>query len=488
MTNEQYFKQFRDEIIGIDQTFDSPYGLKKIIYADWTASGRMYKPIEDVFMQNVYGFVANTHTEATVSGKTMTLAYHEAHKIIKKHVNAGNDDIILTPGTGMTGAVNKFQRILGLKAPEQLQAQLHLKEEDKPVVFVTHMEHHSNHTSWLVTIADVVNLNPDDNGLVDLADLEKALILYKDRKMIIGAFTACSNVTGIQTNYYEMAALLHKYGGYCFVDFAASAPYININMHPDDETQKLDAIFFSPHKFLGGPGSSGVLIFDSALYKNKIPEQVGGGTVNWTNPWGEHSFIEDIETREDGGTPGFLQTIRAALAIKLKEKMGVERILLREEEILQILFSQLRNIDKLHILADNIEKRLAIISFYVEGIHYNLIVKLLNDLFGIQTRGGCSCAGTYGHYLLQVGHQKSDSITSSIETGCLIGKPGWVRASFHPTMTDKEIYYICYAIKYVIENSELLEKGYDYSEFTNEFTNNKKDHDFMEMINNWYKF
>ena len=333
---EDYFKKYRDNIIGIDQEFESPFGLKKIIYADWTASGRMYQPIEDRFNQTIFRYVANTHTESTITGKTMTIAYHSAQEIIKKHVNADKNDVIITTGSGMTGAISKFQRILGLKAPENLQSQIHLTEEDRPIVFVTHMEHHSNHTSWLVTLADVVNLNPDENGLVDTVELEKKLIHYKNRKVKIGAFTACSNVTGIQTNYYELARILHLHGGYCFVDFAASAPYINIDMHPKDETKKLDAIFFSPHKFLGGPGSSGVLIFDSALYHNKTPDQPGGGTVNWTNPWGEHSFIEDIETREDGGTPGFLQTIRTALAIKLKDEMSVEKIRIREAEIVDI--------------------------------------------------------------------------------------------------------------------------------------------------------
>jgi selenocysteine lyase/cysteine desulfurase len=484
---EDYFSGYRDGIIGIDQTFRSPFGEKKIIYADWTASGRLFKPLEEKLIEQFFPFVANTHTEATKTGKTMTIAYHLAHEIIKKHVNASSTDIIITPDTGMTGAVNKFQRILGLKVPEQMQKFIHLAEEDRPIVFVTHMEHHSNQTSWLVTMADVVHLEPDEEGLVNLDDLENNLKQFANRKTIIGAFTACSNVTGIQTNYHEMAQLMHKYGGYCFVDFAASAPYIDIDMHPEDETKKIDAIFFSPHKFLGGPGSSGVLIFDSKLYHNKIPDNTGGGTVKWTNPWGQHSFIEDIEAREDGGTPGFLQTIRAALAIKLKDEMGVVNMLIREKEIVRIAFEKLRKIPNLHILADNIEHRLAIMSFYVENIHYNLIVKLLNDMFGVQTRGGCSCAGTYGHYLLHVNVDTSNKITSEIENGCLFDKPGWVRASFHPTTTDEEVHYVCDSIKYIVENIADLEKEYIHNPLTNEFNHRSFVDSDEEKIKNWFE-
>ncbi len=315
--------------------------------------------------------------------------------------------------------VRKFQRILGLIVPEQLIDYLKLPEELRPVVFITHMEHHSNHTSWLESIADVVIIQPDGNGLVDVSDLEKQLIKHKNRKLKIGAFTAASNVTGIEPPIYELSKIMHRNGGFCFVDFACAAPYIKIDMHPEDPEAKLDAIFFSPHKFLGGPGTSGVLIFDSKLYKNKVPDLPGGGTVEWTNPWGQHKFSSNIEIREDGGTPAFLQTIKAALAIKLKEEMGVENIRAREDELVHIAFEGLRKIPNLHILADNVEHRLGAISFYVDDIHYNLIVKLLNDRFGIQVRGGCSCAGTYGHYLLHVDPNRSRRITEKIDEGDL---------------------------------------------------------------------
>ncbi|NWF89940.1 MAG: aminotransferase class V-fold PLP-dependent enzyme [Ignavibacteriaceae bacterium] len=466
---EKYFEPFRLNTIGFNQTFLSPYGHKQIVYADWIASGRLYKPIEDKISQQFGPFVGNTHSEESITGTTMTIAYHHSHDLIKKHVNAGKDDVIITAGAGMTGMVNKFQRILGLKVAEQLKAFLKLPETFRPIVFITHMEHHSNQTSWLETIADVIVIKPTDEGLVDLNDLEVQLKKYTNRKLKIGSFTACSNVTGIHTPYHEMAKIMHEHDGFCFVDFACSAPYEKIDMHPDDPMKKLDAIFFSPHKFLGGPGSSGVLIFDSNLYKNRVPDDPGGGTVDWTNPWGEHKFVNNIEAREDGGTPAFLQSIRASLAIKLKEEMGVENILLRERQLLKKAFEGLRKIPGLHILADNIDDRLGAISFYVDGIHYNLIVKLLNDRFGVQVRGGCSCAGTYGHYLLHVTPQMSKQITEKIDHGDLSEKPGWVRMSIHPIMTDAEIDLILDAIEKIARNISEWKEDYIYDIHKNEY-------------------
>jgi selenocysteine lyase/cysteine desulfurase len=376
-------------------------------------------------MREEFGpFVGNTHTETSVTGTSMTYAYHRAREIIKRHVNAGPGDAIIACGSGMTGVVNKLQRILGLRAPERLLPYVHVPEHQRPVVLITHMEHHSNQTSWIETIADVEWVAPDPDGLCCLKNLRALLEKYKHRPFKIGSFTACSNVTGIGTPYHEMARLVHEYGGLCFIDFAASAPYAEIDMHPADPMERLDAIFFSPHKFLGGPGSAGVMVFDAKLDSNAVPDHPGGGTVDWTNPWGEHRFIDNLEDREDGGTPAFLQTIRAALAIQLKEQMGVDKMLAREEELLHLAFPRLRKMPGLHLLADAVEERLGVLSFYVEGVHYNLIVKLLNDRYGIQVRGGCSCAGTYGHYLLHVDQDYSRKITRQIDQGDLSNKPG----------------------------------------------------------------
>lgn len=484
---ENYFGKFRENTIGHDVEFKTPYGFKKMLYADWIASGRLYGPIEDK-MLNLFGpYIGNTHTETSETGTLMTKSYHYAQQIIKDHVNAGPADVIITTGFGMTSAVVKFQRILGLKTCGKLLNKKCLDKSERPVVFVTHMEHHSNHTSWYETVADVVQLQPDQDMLVDLDDLKKQLNKYKDRQLKLGAFTACSNVTGIETPYHKMAKIMHQHGGLAFIDFAASAPYVDINMHPEDPLEKLDAIYFSPHKFLGGPGSSGVLIFDSKLYRNHSPDQPGGGTVDWTNPWGEYKFIDQIEAREDGGTPGFLQAIRTALSIKLKNQISTAKIREREEELVEKAFKKLSGIPDLNILAENIKQRLGIISLYIEGIHFNLVVKLLNDRFGIQVRGGCACAGTYGHYLLNVSYEDSHNITSLINSGDLSKKPGWIRLSLHPTMTDKELDYIIDALMQIRKNHIEWGKDYVYNRKANEFRHKTEPVDKTEWVKPWFE-
>lgn len=486
MTLEHYFGQFRKNIIGNDCDYDTSYGKKRMIYADWVASGRLYMPIEKIMLESIGPFVGNTHTETSMVGKLMTQAYHLAHEKIKQHVNAGKDDVIITTGFGMTGAIVKFQRILGLKPCRNEACHEFQDESEKPVVFVTHMEHHSNQTTWYETIADVVVVEPGNDLLVDLNNLEKALQQYAHRKRKIGAFTACSNVTGIRTPYHAMARLMHQYGGLAFIDFAASAPYDDMNMHPVDPLEKLDALFFSPHKFLGGPGASGVLIFDSGLYNMKVPDQPGGGTVDWTNPWGEYKYIDNIEIREDGGTPGFLQAIRTAMAIELKNQMGVEKIHQREKELVRYAFEAFSKIPGLHMLAHQVEDRLGVISFYMTNIHYNLIVGILSDRFGIQVRGGCACAGTYGHFLLDVSYETSRKITEKINLGDLSEKPGWVRVSLHPTMTDDELHYLADALKQISEHHREWALDYVYNKHTNEFQHKSETKD-TNRIQSWFR-
>jgi selenocysteine lyase/cysteine desulfurase len=482
---EKHFTHFQKHIIGDNMEYITPYGTQKMLYLDWIASGRLYRPIENAICDKFGPFVANTHTQTSESGTRMTLSYHQAHKIIKEHVNAGTNDIIITSGFGMTSVVNKLQRILGIKKNKSA-TNPKLSENDRPVVFLTHMEHHSNQTSWYESIADVVVLKPSNDLMIDINELRNQLEKYQNRSFKIGAFTACSNVTGIITPYHEMARILHEYGGVCFVDFAASAPYVDINMHPEDELEKLDAIYFSPHKFLGGPGSSGVLVFDSKLYKNEVPDDSGGGTLEWTNPWGNYKYIDDIETREDGGTPGFLQAIRTALAIKLKEKMEVAKIKARENELLAIAFDELDKIDGIKILADQHRERLGVISFYHSNIHYNLIVKLLSDRFGIQVRGGCACAGTYGHYLLEVSYEKSQEITEKIRFGDLSQKPGWVRVSLHPTLSDDDIYYFANALREIVKNHVSWGKDYIYNKKDNEFQNCSEIEKLTKEVGLWF--
>lgn len=491
---EGYFRAFRQHIIGLEQTFESPYGTQRMLYADWTASGRAFGPIEAHLQHVILPFLANTHTESNITGATMSHIYQESKAIIKKHVNAASDDALLFCGSGMTAAVNKLQRILGLKWPEwtmgsnQRNAFTPADEALRPVVFVTHMEHHSNHLSWLETFAEVKVLPIDHKGKVDLDSFRRLLTHYNHRKNKIAAVTACSNVTGIHTPYHEIAKIVHQSHGWCFVDFACSAPYVNINMHPPEAGAHLDAVYFSGHKFLGGAGTPGILIFNQQLYQNRVPDQPGGGTVVYSNPWGVREYVNDIETREDGGTPPVLQGIKAALCIRLKETMGVENILEREKELLAIIFSRFMKMANVRVLEADIDNRLGVVSFIVEDAHYNLIVRLLSDRFGVQVRGGCSCAGTYGHYLLKVDQEGSYRIRNAISAGNLSCKPGWVRLSVHPTMTNAEIQFLMDAIEQTALFFRQWMQEYQYDPASNEFIFTGNQQNDPSKWEDWFNF
>jgi selenocysteine lyase/cysteine desulfurase len=473
---ESYFAPYRERIVGIDGTMRLADGrMAPIVYADWTASGRLYAPVERFMLETIGPLVANTHTETTYTGVAMTRAYHRARDRIKEHVRAGAEDSLFFVGFGMTAAINKLQRILGLRLPEGCAVPR--REGKRPLVLVTHMEHHSNQITWEECDVDVRIIPRDDaTGLPDLEWQERILKENTDRPLLIGAFTAGSNVTGLLTPCHEMAALMHKHGGLAFVDYAAAAPYIDMDMHPvdaegrPDPARRLDAITFSPHKFLGGPGSAGVLVLSNTLYHRSVPDQPGGGTVKWTTPFGTHAYVDGIEAREDGGTPGFLQAIRAALAIEVKEAMGVGKIRGREEELLAIILEEFRAEPSIMLLESENLHRLGILSLYAPGEHHNLIVRLLNDRYGIQTRGGCSCAGTYGHILFNIRKTTSKHITDLIDSGDLSEKPGWVRISVHPTMTDAEARYVGRSLVEVIRNYKTWGEDYIFHKDSGEFT------------------
>ena len=343
---QQHLLEVRNNTIGIDHKFQTPFGEQKILYADWTASGRLYRPIEEYLMKEVYPYVANTHTDTTYTGSLMTNLYHDSLQSIKKHVGAGVDDVIISEGSGMTGVMCKFQRILGYRLHEKYTDKVTIPEEQRPVVFITHMEHHSNHTSWLETICDVVIMPITKDNRIDLVAFDTLLNEYQHRPTKIASVTAASNVTGVETPYHEIAGIIHKHGGLCFVDFACSAPYVDIQMYPEQKDQYLDAVMFSPHKFLGGPGSSGILIFRKELYSNAVPDHPGGGTVTWTSPYDKHHYLNDTEAREDGGTPAFIQTIRAAKAIELKDYMGTAYIKERKDLLLNTLWDKVADMKR----------------------------------------------------------------------------------------------------------------------------------------------
>ncbi len=464
---EEAFAPFRSNIEGQWTKYNTPYGTKTLVYADWTASGRRYTPV-DRRLEKLAEYYGNSHSHHSFVGCHTTKLYEDAKRFIGNHVGADPTDVVLACGSGMTGAVNRLQRMMGLRSDATLT------EQERPVIPITHMEHHSNHTSWIETVGEVIVIEPDENGLPDLNHLEEICKnAVKSSRPIIASVTASSNVTGIDTPIYDMAKVVHKYGGMFSVDYAASAPYVDINMHPDDPDAVLDAIFFSPHKFLGGPEGAGILIFNQQFYRGGTPVNVGGGIVDWTNPWGEHSYVKDIECREDAGTPPLFQTMRAALAISVKEEMGVERIQNRKKELLTKALSGLEAIDKVDILAPLHKDRQGIISFTIDDLHYGLAVALLSDRFGVQARDGCSCAGTYGHYLFGIDRPHSEAITCAIDYGDQSAKPGWVRIGLHPTMTNKELDWILYAIEEVAKHGNTWKDDYQYCSKSNSWHNLK---------------
>lgn len=467
---EERFAEIRRGIIGDQEMITTPYGIKPLIYADWCASGRLYAPIETYMKEVVAPYIGNTHTDSNATGASMTQAYSTAIRTIKRHVHAVPEDIVLFCGTGMTGAVVKLQRLLNLRIPEGLRHRVWLSPEERPVIFITHMEHHSNHTSWLETVGEVVLVPPDSQGRVSPAMLQRMLQQYSRRPCKIGAFTACSNVTGLKTPLHELAKMMHLYGGLAFADYSASAPYDRIDMHPEDPLACLDAIYFSPHKFLGGPGTNGVLVMDSRLVSNRVPDIPGGGTVIWTNPWGRREYVERVEEREDGGTPGFLQAVRTALCVKLKEEMGTEAMQRREKELLDALWPLLHGYPGITILEGRHRNRQATVSVAIEGVHYMLATRLLNDRFGIQARGGCSCAGSYGHFLFGIGEEASDAIYEQIKAGSMDYKPGWVRISLHPVMTAAQVKTIGEALQQIATHGKEWARDYRYNRQTGQLT------------------
>ena len=473
----------RAALIGDDDVVAGPFGLRRVTYADYTASGRSLTFIEDFIRDAVLPLYANTHTESSGTGLQTTRFREDARRIIRDAVGGTGDHVVIFCGSGSTAAINRIVDVLNLRLPADLDDRYALRDAipaaERPVVFIGPFEHHSNELPWRESIADVVVIHEDHDGHVDLAHLEAELGRYADRPLKIGSFSAASNVTGILSDTRAISVLLHRHGALSFWDFAAAAPYVDIEMSmrgddglpatesadPDAAFAYKDAIFVSPHKFIGGPGTPGVLVARRELFRNRVPSMPGGGTVAYVNP-SEHVYLADVEHREEGGTPAIVESIRAGLVFRLKEAVGTDAIQEREHSFIHRAIERWQREPNIEILGNRAAERLSIVSFVVRHdgryLHHNYVVALLNDLFGIQSRGGCSCAGPYGHRLLGIDIERSHEFERAIARGCEGIKPGWIRVNFNYFISEATFEFILEAVALVASDGWRLLPQYRF--------------------------
>ncbi len=479
----------RQQIVGVDSTFETPFGERLMVYCDYTASGRCLRFVES-YLQSLQRIYANTHTEDDITGRSMSQLLHEAEEAIKASVNAGLQGRIVACGTGATGAIDKLQQIIGVtlapatrKNLEEMVDDIHPEidkasfcqhiEEKQPVVFIGPYEHHSNEISWRQSLATTVEVRLDAAGNIDLDHLQELLEdpRYRNRTRI-GSFSAASNVTGIRSDVRKIASMLHKHDAIACFDYAACAPYVEVDMNPEPagegDDPSIDAIFISPHKFLGGPGSSGVLVFNERIYHRELPPSMSaGGTVDYVGMQ-DQDFISRIEGREKAGTPGVLQTLKAGLVFQIKDSVGVDVINAREHELTERAMQSWGADENIELLGNpDSSNRVGIISFNIRAagkqyLHHKFVTALLNDLFGIQSRAGCSCAGPYGHRLLDIDDDTSERYRVAVQQGYCGLKPGWCRVGLHWVMDDAEANYVIDAVHFVARNGYRFLKLYEF--------------------------
>lgn len=447
--------RIRESVIGDDAVLDGPFGPRRLVYADYAASGRSLSFVEDFIRDEVLPLYANTHTEASATGLQMTRLREEARRIAHGAVGGGEDDVVIFTGSGSTGAIDRLLRVLGLEAPAAV----------RPVVFVGPYEHHSNELPWRESAADAVVIREDADGLLDGRHLEEELERHRGRPLKIGCFSAASNVTGIVTDVDAVSIVLHRHGALACWDYAAAGPYLPIDMNPapgceDGHLAYKDAVFLSPHKFPGGPGTPGVLVAKRHLFANRVPGLPGGGTVAYVTP--EHqTYHADPVHREEGGTPAIVESVRAGLVFALKEAVGPRTITELEEGFAQSALDSWARNPRIHVLGNTDVRRVAIVSLGilyprpahpVGMLHPNFVVALLGDLFGIQARSGCFCASPYVHRLLDFDAEVSAAHEAEVMRGNEGIKLGFVRLSFNYFLSETVFEHVVDAVHFVADH------------------------------------
>jgi len=463
-------EKIRSGVIGANQSITTVFGEKPLVYADYTASGRALGFIEDAIREQVLPYYANTHTETSLTGARTTAMREEARQVIRASVNGTDSDKIIFCGSGATAAINKLIDILNLRLPADLSDRYQLDAmipvAERPVVFIGPYEHHSNELPWRESIAEVVAIPLDSTGALDITVLEAQLARYASRELLIGSFSAASNVTGIKSDVGSITALLKQNDALAFWDYAAAGPYVSIDVN---SAAPIDAVFLSPHKFVGGPGTPGVLVVKQAVLGNRVPAVVGGGTVAYVTPQ-DHVFLADAERREEGGTPAIVESIRAGMVFAVQQSIGTDKIEAREHELISRAMERLQACPSIDVLGSVEAPRLSIVSMRFkhgeQDLHYGFIVSLLNDLYGIQVRGGCSCAGPYGHSLLDMDMSYSKALETQIRKGSTLLRPGWVRLNFNYFISNEEFEYLLDALETIAQHGWRMLPHYRFDEIS----------------------
>ncbi|WP_457579732.1 aminotransferase class V-fold PLP-dependent enzyme [Ensifer canadensis] len=445
----------RAGLVGKTAKIDGPFGVKNLVYADYVASGRALMQIEHFILEQVLPYYANSHTEASYCGGSMTRLRRDARAVIAAYCGAGPEHAVIFAGSGATAGINRLVTLLGVA--DAVTAGRRVR------ILIGPYEHHSNILPWRESGAEVIEIAECPAGGPDLAELDEALKQPAD--LVVCAFSAASNVTGIVTDVAAVTRIAKAAGAKMVWDYAGAGPYLPIHMSPDGAAA-IDAVVISPHKFIGGPGTSGILILRRDAVVTTKPSWPGGGTVKFVSPTG-HDYSQSLEAREEAGTPNVVSDIRSALAFLVKEAIGAEAMQERNAELTRRAIAAWQGNERLELLGPLEPQRLPIFSFRVRDgrgghVHQQLVTRMLSDRFGIQARGGCACAGPYVHRLLGIGDEESQRLREAILAGQEILKPGFVRLNFSVLLSDEEVAFILDAVARLANDATSYERHYDF--------------------------